>query len=122
MIKGNGLTQKQKGYKNLYPAKIMTDEYHADDLALLKNTLAEAESPLQSLKQAEGNIAFYVKTVFNYLKQEYAISTLSGKPLKLVDPFTYLVRNISSTESDVNIHLTKKRAALNGSSIISIVD
>ena len=37
-------------------------------------------------------------------KQEEAISTLSSKPLKLVDQFTYLGSNISSTESDVNIH------------------
>ena len=32
-----------------------------------------------------------------------AISTLSGKPMKLLDHFTYLNRNISSTESDVNM-------------------
>ena len=31
----------------------------------------------------------------------------SGRPLKLVDMFTYLSCNISSTESDVNLHLMK---------------
>ena len=36
-------------------------------------------------------------------KQDGAISTLNRKLLKLDDHFTYLVSNISSTESDVNI-------------------
>ena len=36
-----------------------------------------------------------------------AISILNGKPLKLVDQFTYISSNISSTESDVNIHIEK---------------
>ena len=38
-----------------------------------------------------------------YFKQG-AISTLSGKPLKLVDYFACLSSNISSTESNVNMH------------------
>ena len=38
-----------------------------------------------------------------YFKQEGALSTLSGKPLKLVDQLTYLGSNISSTESNINI-------------------
>ena len=33
------------------------------------------------------------------------ISTQSGKPLKLVDNFTNLDSNISSTESDVNTNI-----------------
>ena len=36
-----------------------------------------------------------------------ATSTLNGKPLKLVDQFTYHGSNISTTESDVNIRLAK---------------
>ena len=35
--------------------------------------------------------------------KESAISTVSGKPLELIDQFTYLGSNISSTESGVNI-------------------
>ena len=41
-----------------------------------------------------------------------AISTLCGKPLKLVDQFTYLSSNISSPERDVNICITKVWNAL----------
>ena len=36
-----------------------------------------------------------------------AIFTLSGKPLKLIDKFTYHNSNISSTESNVHIHLAE---------------
>ena len=35
------------------------------------------------------------------------ISSLNGKPMKLVDLFIYLRSNISSTERDVNIHIGK---------------
>ena len=38
-----------------------------------------------------------------YFKQEEAITALNDKPLELVDQFTYLGSNISSTEKDVNI-------------------
>ena len=51
-------------------------------------------------------------------KREGAISTLSGKPIKLVDKFTYLGSSISSTERDVNIRLVKAWTAVNRLSII----
>ena len=47
------------------------------------------------------------KTEFMCFKREGAISTLSGKPLKLVDKSTHPGSNISSTESDVNIRQAK---------------
>ena len=37
--------------------------------------------------------------------QDIAISTLIGKPLKLVDPFVYLGSNISSTDHNVKAHI-----------------
>ena len=40
-------------------------------------------------------------------KQEGAISTLTRKPLKLVNQFTYLGSNITSTESNINILKSK---------------
>ena len=47
------------------------------------------------------------KTEFLCLKKERVISTLSCKPLKFIDQFTYLDSKILSTENDVNIHLEK---------------
>ena len=84
----------------------MTDSDYADDIALLTNTPAQAEYLLQSLEQAVGSIGLHMNTnrsEYMYFKQKGAISTLSGRLLKLVDQFTYLSSNISSTESDVNI-------------------
>ena len=48
-------------------------------------------------------------------KQKDAISTQSGKHMKLVYQFIYLGSNISSTESDVNISLVKTWNAIGGS-------
>ena len=84
---------------------------YVDDLAFLTNILVQAESLLHSLEQAAGgNIGLYMnanKTEFMCFEQKGAISTLSGKPLKLEDWFTNFGINISSTESDVNIHIGK---------------
>ena len=54
----------------------------------------------------------------SFFKQIGTISSLSGKPLKLVHHFTYLGNNISSIESDVNIRLEKARNAINRLPII----
>ena len=70
--------------------------------------LAHAKSPLHSQEQAAGSIGLYGnanKTELMCFKQEGIISTLNGKPMKLVDYFTYLGSNISSTESNINIYI-----------------
>ena len=46
------------------------------------------------------------------------ISTLEGTSLKLVDKFTYLGSNVSSTEKDIDMQLTKAWAAIDKLSII----
>ena len=43
-----------------------------------------------------------------YFKKEGVITTLSGKPLKLIGQFAYIGSNISLTEKcEINIHLAK---------------
>ena len=86
----------------------MTDTDYADDQALLTNTPAQALP--HSLEQAARGIDLYVntnKTVFMCFKQDGAIPILRSKPWKLVDQFTYLGSNISSTERDVNVGIGK---------------
>ena len=66
----------------------MIDAVYADDLAFLANIPALAESVQHSLEQAAGSINLNKnvnKTEFIYFKPEGAISSLNGKPLKLVD-------------------------------------
>ena len=58
------------------------------------------------------------KTEFICFKQEGAVSTLFGKPLKLVHQFPYLGSNISSTESDKDVRLSKSWTTIDSLSII----
>ena len=44
--------------------------------------------------------------------QDSAISSVNGKPLRLVDQLIYLGSNISPTENDVNIWLGKAWTAI----------
>ena len=52
------------------------------------------------------------KIEYMCFKREEAIFTPSGRILKLVDKFTYLGSNISSTESDINIRIAKAWTAI----------
>ena len=56
------------------------------------------------------------------LKEIGAISTLSVKPLKFADSFTYLRSIMSSTERDVNIHIGKAWTAIDRFSIMQESD
>ena len=77
---------------------------------LLANTPAQAKSLKYSLEQATRGIDFLAnpdKIEFVCFKQDGAITTLNGNLLKLIDQFSYISNNISSTESDVNIYIRK---------------
>ena len=99
-----------------YPAKTITNADYADDIALLVNTPAQAETLLHSLEQAAAGIGLHV----NAHKMEYMcnISILNSSPLKLVDKFTYLGSSISLTETDIDTWLTKAWAAIDKLSVI----
>ena len=88
-----------------YSAKTITGADHADDIAILANTPAQAETLLHSLEWAAAGIGLHV----NAHKMEYMcfnetgdISTLGGNSLKLVDKFTYLGSSVSSIEKDID--------------------
>ena len=102
--------KNKKAKSRWYPVEIITDADYTDDQVLLANTPVQAESLLYSLEQAAIGISLHMnsdKTGFMCFKEDGPISTLNGKPLKLVDCFTYLGNNISSTQSDVNISIGK---------------
>ena len=69
-----------KNTRRLYPVETVTDADYAEDLAFLLNTPNPAQSLLQGLEQVTGAIENANKS--ECFKQG-AISTLSGKPLKL---------------------------------------
>ena len=92
------------------------DADYADDLVLLPNRPSQAESLLHTLEKAVWNIGLYVnsnKTGYMCFEKKGDISALNCKPLKLVEQFTYLVSNISSTEINVNTQIGKAWSAIN---------
>ena len=104
-----------------YPAQTITDTDYADDITLLANTPAQAKTLLHSLEQAAAGIGLHVnaqKTEYICFNQRGNISTQNGSSLKLVDKFTYLGSNVSSTETDINMRLAKAWTAINRLSAI----
>ena len=107
---------KENGFKLVkersrrYPAETITDMDYANDITLIANKPAQAESLLHNLEQAAGDIGLHVNTD----KREYMgfnqggdISTLKADPFKLVDKFTNLGSSVSSIENDINTQIAK---------------
>ena len=83
---------KENGFKlakersRRYPAQTITDADYADDITLLANTPAQAETLLHSLERAAAGIDLHVnadKMEYMCFNQRGDISTLKGGPLKL---------------------------------------
>ena len=113
-IKENGF-KLTKERSRRYPAKTITDADYTDDIALLANAPAQAETLLHSLERAAVGIGLHViarKTEYMCLKQTGDISTLNGSTLKLVDKFTYLRSNVSPTETNINTWLAEAWTAI----------
>ena len=102
-------------------AKTITDADYADDIVLLANPPAQAETLLHSLERAAAGIGLHVnahKTEYMRFNQTGNISTLNGSTLKLVDKFTYLGSSVSSTEIDIDTRLAKAWTTIDKFSVI----
>ena len=102
---------KENGFKltkersRKYPTQTITDVDYADDIALLANILAQAETLLHSLERSAAGIGSHVnahKTEYMCFNQIGDISILNGSCVKLVNMFTYLGSSVSSTETVIN--------------------
>ena len=89
------------------PATYLTDTDFADDIALVSNSLDNAEALLNSLESAANCIGLYLnETKTEYINKcqtannNFEIKTLNGKSLKQVDDYKYLGSFISSSEKD----------------------
>ena len=81
LMNEKGLKLK-KARRKWYPTETITDANYLDDLALLANTLVQAESLLNSHEHAARDIDLYVnsdKANIICFKQGGIISTLNGK-------------------------------------------
>ena len=98
-----------------------TDADNADDIALLANTPAQAESLLHSRKRAAGCIGLHVnadKTEYICSNQSGDICTRNGCSWKLVDKFTYNGSSVSSIVNDIDTWLVKAWTAIDRLSVI----
>ena len=98
LLKENGF-KLAKERSRRYPAQTITNADYADDIALLANSPAQAESLQHSLEQAACGISLHInadKTEYMCFNQRGDISTLKSDPLKLVDTITYLGSSVSS--------------------------
>ena len=118
---------KENGFKltkersRRYPAKTITNEDYADDIALLANVPAQAETLLHNLERATAGIGLHVnahKTEYMCLNQTGDISTLNSSSLKLVDKFAYLGSSVSSIETDIDTQLAKAWTPIDRLSVI----
>ena len=79
-MKDNGF-QLAKERSGSYSAQTITNTDNADDIALLANTPAQAETQLHSLEWAAAGIGLHVnadKTEYTCFNQRGDISTLNG--------------------------------------------
>ena len=119
-IKENGFELTKKRSRR-YPAKTITDADYTDDIAILANTPAQAETLLHSLERAAAGIRPHVnelKTEYRCFNQTGDIYTLGGSSLKFVDKFTYLGSSVSTTGTDIDTRLTKAWTAIDKLSVI----
>ena len=113
-MKENSLTLTKERSRR-HPAQTITDADYADDIALLANAPAQAETLWQNLEQTAAGIGLHVnvhKTEYMSFNQRGDISTLNGSSLKVVDKFTYLGSSVSPTETDIITRLTKAWTAI----------
>ena len=85
------------------------DTEDADHISLLAHTLDQARSQQYNIGPTAGGIDFYGNTdTTEYMRfKRGTISTLSHRPKILIYNSTYLVSNISSIESDINVRQVK---------------
>ena len=119
-IKENGF-KLTKERSRRYPAQTITSADNADDIALLANAPAQADTLLHSLERAAAGIGLHVnahKTEYMCFYQTGDISTLNGNSLKLVDKSTYRGSKVSLTETDISTRLAKAWTVINWLSVI----
>ena len=104
-----------------YPAKTISDADYGEDIAILANSPAQAETLLHSLERAAEGIGLHVnahKMKYMCFNETGDISTLGGRSLNRVDKFTYTGKSTSSNEKDIDTWLTKAWTAIDRLSVI----
>ena len=104
-ISDKGLEIKPR-QSSRHPAKYLTDTDFADDIALISNSLVNAQCLLQSLEQASNCVGLYLnESKTEYVNKcisdsDFVIKSLNNTILKMVSDYVYLGSYISSSEKD----------------------
>ena len=109
-----GFTLEQRQSKR-YPARTLTDTDFAGDIALLSDSIADAEVLLHKVESA----AKEIRLTINSQKTEYKsfnnpqgnLVDTSGAPLSPVTDFQYLGSWVESAKKDVEVRIAKAWAA-----------
>ena len=113
--------RKERSRRFPHKNNTITNADYADDIALLANAPAQAETLLHSLGWAAADTGLHVhahKTEYMCFNQTGDISTLNGSSMKPVDKFTYLGSSVPSTETGIKTQLAKAWTAIDRLSVI----
>ena len=109
-----GFTLKERR-SSRHPAVKVTDTDFADDIALLSNSLVDAQLLLNRVEQAAKEVGLHInatKTEFMTYNVDGVLNTLDNKQLKNVDDFQYLGSWIDRSSRDIEIRKAKAWSAL----------
>ena len=99
-----------------HPAKVICDTDFADDLALLSNSLEQAQELLTRLENAAKQIGLHInnsKTEYMLFNQDEGdLKTLDGDVLNQVEDFQYLGAWLNTCSKDINIRIGRAWTAL----------
>ena len=112
--KDYGFTIAQRRSRRYPPVKI-TDADFADDLALLSDSIKEAQEILSSLEKAASTVGLFMnesKTKYMSMnisskEEETPLMSLSGIAIDKVDDFVYLGSWVANTERDFKVRKAK---------------
>lgn len=102
-----------------YPVEVLTDLDFADDIALLSDTLDQAQELLSRVETVAATVGLHMnssKTKFmqyNLSDQQSGIKTSEGQYLERVEDFQYLGSWIATSNRDFNVRKAKAWDACN---------
>ena len=112
----DGFTLKKR-MSSRYPAEVLADLGYADDIALLEDTISEAQGLLLKVELACQSIGLYLntdKTKYIHLNPSSPgqICSLDGTEIELVDDFKYL-GSYTNTDNDMKSRIGQAWGAIN---------
>ena len=109
-----GFTIKPARSKRHKAVKLADTEF-ADDIALLTNTIAEAQKLLHTVEEVAASVGLSMnESKTKYMTEainDGIITSRSGETIERVDDFLYLGARINSSEADITVRKAKAWAA-----------